>query len=76
MPLYEFECRDCDVTFEERRPFSRASDAAVCPRCHGHNTRKQLGTVTLMTNGGTDAIPVPVSKGGGCGCGGGCACHG
>jgi len=32
MPLYEFACQ-VHGAFELRRPFSQASDPALCPRC-------------------------------------------
>ena len=34
MPLYEFRCRTCDETFEQRRPMSAASEPATCPQGH------------------------------------------
>lgn len=74
MPLYAFICRDCQTSFEEKRPFARAGDPAACPTCNSANTRKQLGMVALHTGSEPASIPVPLANGGGC-CGGSCGCH-
>lgn len=75
MPLYEFTCRDCNETFQEKRPFARAGDPAACPICASANTRKQLGAVALHTGSQPASIPVSMSNGGGCCGGGSCGCH-
>jgi putative FmdB family regulatory protein len=73
--MYEFQCRDCATTFQEKRSFAAASDAAVCPVCASDNTKKQWHSVAFVTNGGTDNIPLAMSHSGGCGCGNGaCGC--
>lgn len=33
MPIYEYTCTDCGLSFEELRPHSRAEEDAPCPRC-------------------------------------------
>ncbi len=33
MPIYEFLCPSCNQVFEVMRPFSKAEEPAVCPRC-------------------------------------------
>ncbi len=38
MPLYEFVCPECG-SFEERRPFSQATEPAHCPTCGDPATR-------------------------------------
>lgn len=32
MPLYDFRCPKCGLEFEVSRPFSRATDPAMCPQ--------------------------------------------
>lgn len=81
MPLYEYNCLDCDTIFKERRPFSQSSEAATCPSCAGQDTRKILSAVPFISGDGrastrsADSVPLSMS-GGGCGCGGACACGG
>jgi putative FmdB family regulatory protein len=31
MPLYDFRCQKCGLEFEVSRPFSRATEPALCP---------------------------------------------
>ena len=78
MPLYQFQCRDCEDTFEVRRSFAQATEPAAC-RCGSENTRKLLNAVAFsMGSGGASrskpSIPLPMQGGGCCG-GGGCGCH-
>jgi putative FmdB family regulatory protein len=72
MPLYEFKCRECDDTFEVRRPMSEASDPATCPQGHGGAVRL-LSVFASVGASGTAAPAAPARATGG-GCGGACAC--
>ncbi|HHX43535.1 MAG TPA: zinc ribbon domain-containing protein [Chloroflexi bacterium] len=73
MPLYEYNCPHCDVTFELLRPFSRADDAAPCPECQGIDTRRKVSTFASFSKG-SDGTTTRVGGGGCAGCAsGGCA---
>ena len=82
MPLYDYRCRDCDVTFELRRSIADADRDVVCPA--GHDSVTRLLPVFAATgrasagsgpgSAGTFGSFGPSSSGGGC-CGGGCGCH-
>lgn len=78
MPLYEYQCYNCETVFKERKPFARSSETAVCPNCEGVETRKLLGAVAFISNGprAISDSSIPVNMSGGCGCGGSCACGG
>ncbi|MFP5254282.1 MAG: FmdB family zinc ribbon protein [Acidimicrobiia bacterium] len=73
MATYEFRCRACGATFEERRPMVAADAPATCPSGHTDTTR--LLSVFARVGSGTGAGPVaaPPAAGGGC-CGGACGC--
>lgn len=71
MPLYEFRCRDCDSTFEVRRPMSQANDPATCP--DGHDGAVRLLSVFASVGGTSTPGSTPAPKAGG-GCGTGCGC--
>ncbi|MFM7686185.1 MAG: FmdB family zinc ribbon protein [Actinomycetota bacterium] len=73
MPLYEFKCKECDDTFEVRRPMSQASDPATCPQ--GHDGAVRLLSVFASVGGGASAAPAPAPRPKAGGCGGACACH-
>lgn len=70
MATYEFRCRACGATFEERRAMAEADAPATCPAGHADTTR--LLSVFAST-GGTSPAPSMGGGGGGC-CGGGCGC--
>lgn len=73
MPLYEYRCRTCDATFEERRPMSQSSDPATCPDGHP-DARRVLSVFMSGVSRGPSGSPAPVMAGGGGCCGGGCGC--
>ncbi len=64
---YEYRCRACGATFEERRAMRDADAPATCPT--GHADTARLLSVFASTGGSS---PAP-SGGGGC-CGGACGC--
>jgi len=69
MPLYEFRCRSCDITFEERRAMANANDPATCPE--GHADAIRLLSVFASVGASSAGAPMAPPTGGGC-CGGGC----
>ncbi|TRZ81494.1 MAG: zinc ribbon domain-containing protein [Actinobacteria bacterium] len=74
MPVYEFRCRTCDETFEERRAMSQANEPAKCAQ--GHENSVRLLSVFASVGGGSSASAapsMPAPKMGGCGSG--CGCH-
>ena len=79
MPTYEFRCRTCDTTFEERRPMAEANAPAPCP--HGHaDTVKLLSVFASVgakqassVSSADVAAAMSAPRAGGCG--GSCACH-
>jgi putative FmdB family regulatory protein len=68
MPTYEFRCRACGATFEERRSMADVDAPAACPDGHLDTTR----LLSVFSATGT-ATPGPAAGGGGC-CGGACGC--
>jgi putative FmdB family regulatory protein len=69
---YEYRCRACGATFEERRAMAEADAPATCPDGHVDTTR--LLSVFASTSGGGAAMPTAPSSGGGGCCGGACGC--
>ena len=72
MATYEYRCRACGATFEERRAMAEADAPATCP--DGHVDTKRLLSVFASTSGGGAAMPTAPSSGGGGCCGGACGC--
>jgi putative FmdB family regulatory protein len=52
MPLYVYECRECEIEIEERRSAERADDLVECPICHGlcQRTIASFSIVDRSTN--------------------------
>jgi putative FmdB family regulatory protein len=72
MPIFEFQCLDCEREFEA---FVTTERTAECPACHGANLAKQLSSPGMVGSNGGKREAVPIT--GGCGAGGAhCACRG
>ncbi len=78
MPLYEYHCGHCDLTFE--RLIRTAGDQAHCPQCSSIEVEKQLSVPAMAQTAGGRAGGLPLSAANGdapsfgCGrpqCGGG-----
>lgn len=52
MPVYEFQCTNCNKVFEQIRNPDRAKLPAACPDC-SHPAKRILSTPNLQTNLGT-----------------------
>lgn len=71
MPLYEFQCKKCDLVFEDL--VSSNTQTAACPKCSGKGKRI-LSACCSHTAGGSSASSSSShshKSGGGCG-----GCHG
>lgn len=44
MPLYEYQCRSCDKTFEMLRRLKDTDDDLECPGCHSQEVERQFST--------------------------------
>lgn len=66
MPIYEYNCADCERTFEKMRPMSRADDPVACPDCGGTETRRGLSLFAAFSRGNGESNHA-VAGGGGCG---------
>jgi len=52
MPIYEYACPSCAVTFEALI-IRRSDEAEVeCPTCHSSEVRRQLSTTAAIRSGG------------------------
>ena len=53
MPLYGFECQDCENDFEELVMSSSQIDDVVCPKCGSKHVQRQLSLVAAMKTSGS-----------------------
>ena len=66
MPIYEYDCMDCDHTFEEL--VLSGSEQVKCPRCEKANVKRKMSV--FCSGGGQDRADFSAPSGGGCGHGG------
>jgi putative FmdB family regulatory protein len=43
MPIYEFECRTCNHTFEQIMGIAETDQNLACPKCDSTNLKKIVG---------------------------------
>ena len=65
MPIYEFQCRDCDAVFEILTASAASGGTAVCPQCKSEQTKKILSAGSFKSH---KSPPAPA-----CGPSSGCA---
>ena len=72
MPLFEFQCRECETPFEA---FVTAERKPACTACGSENLQKMLSRLGMVGAGNASAaegcaMPAPMcgAQGGRCGC--------
>jgi putative FmdB family regulatory protein len=56
MPLYEFQCTECDSSFEELVRASAAVTEVECPECGSRHVRRKVSTFASKVSGGGSAF--------------------
>lgn len=59
MPIYEYQCADCDSMFEL---LVRASEIPVCPHCDGQRLAKQLSVASAPKSSSSSMPMAPRSN--------------
>ncbi|MHC1784930.1 MAG: zinc ribbon domain-containing protein [Anaerolineaceae bacterium] len=78
MPVYEYQCLDCQTSFEMMRSFSDSDAVAACQGCSSHNTRRKMSTFFAHGDSRSTSNTSQNHSSGGCsGCSGGScgSCH-
>ncbi len=52
MPIYEYQCPQCQHVFEEWLSISEATDKAPCPQCTTQSSRIISNTAFVLKGGG------------------------
>ncbi len=65
MPLYEYHCPHCEITFDKLRPYSQADSPIACPQCGGEDVQRLLSRFACFSIG-SDGAAHAVSGSGGC----------
>lgn len=61
MPLYDFSCRDCHLTFERLCRGSFSLEELSCPRCGGKNLKKLMSSFRTSRRTVDSATPATSS---------------
>ena len=72
MPIFEYDCASCGVSFEKlvRNAASASGTEKVnCPHCNSRKVKKRISTFAHSVAGGSST---PKSEGSSCSCGGNC----
>jgi putative FmdB family regulatory protein len=56
MPLYEFQCSECDRSFEELVRAATAVAEVKCPKCGSDHVRRKVSTFASKVSGGGGAV--------------------
>jgi len=65
MPIYEFECKDCENLFEELIfTAQQSSETVVCPSCGSKNSKKLISAPSSGCTGSSGKGCAPTSFGG------------
>lgn len=59
MPLYEYQCSECDTRFDALRGMAQADDPIACPQCGETGARR---TISLFSAIGGEGV---IAGGGG-----------
>ncbi|MFN2148667.1 MAG: FmdB family zinc ribbon protein [Anaerolineales bacterium] len=51
MPLYEYQCRECDQRFDALRSMNAADTPIPCPVCGSFETGRKLSLFSAHSNG-------------------------
>lgn len=72
MPIYNFQCDDCETVFDVRATFQEKERGLdpVCPQCHGQHAHQRISAGWFLSGqGSAGAASAPAW---GCAPGGGC----
>ena len=51
MPLYEYQCKNCEKKFETLASFRELDDLVECPHCGSQETDRLLSTFSASVSG-------------------------
>lgn len=62
MPIYEYQCKKCDHSFE-KLIFKCDDEHIICPKCGADNVKKLLSASSFMSKTGIGACSAGPPKG-------------
>ena len=65
MPIFEFECSECEQQFEDLI-FGTSIDGVVCPTCGSEQVRKKMSTFASRAGGDGASLSLGASQAASC----------
>lgn len=59
MPIYEYQCSDCEEEFEIMCSMSERDESPECPKCGGTSTERQMSSFAVGSASTMDASKYP-----------------
>jgi putative FmdB family regulatory protein len=69
MPIFEYDCARCGVSFEKLERSSANAEKVTCPHCNSRKVKRRISTFAHNVTGGSST---PRSEGSSCSSGGSC----
>ncbi|MGE5681335.1 MAG: FmdB family zinc ribbon protein [Bacillota bacterium] len=66
MPIFEYQCKDCNTRFEILHKSSSNTSEVVCPQCNSVNYKKLLSTFSPSVQGSSSKTFEDSCAGGKC----------
>ncbi len=66
MPLYEYVCKDCQISFDALRSMSAADEPIACAVCHSANTTREISLFAAHSVGASGATQTIAGGASGC----------
>ncbi len=66
MPVYEYQCQECEKRFEALRPMSQMDAPIACPRCQATTARRTISVFAAISReaGGGSRMVASSTSGG------------
>ena len=66
MPIYEYQCEDCNTKFEKLVRRAAEAGDVDCPSCGQKHVRQEYSTFSARANGAASQSEAPACPGGMC----------
>ena len=65
MPIYEYQCEDCDERFEKLVRMSTRPEDVECPQCGARHAQRVVSLMAAVGRGGASASALACAPSGG-----------
>ena len=62
MPIYEYECRECEERFQVLQGMNEGSDSVSCPKCDAKEPKRLMSVFGCNLSGSSGASCAPTAS--------------